>query len=224
MCPGDWTHVVMLGGRHLSTLSHLTSTFSIFVCHFHTFWWWWNLFFFNPISLFQAIPFLTVTLIPNKSPLCHHAITSSFALWPSELEHELDLSGPSLVPDEILLGPILCRPPPLTVSSWVCRLRYVPKMSFRCTTLHPLALTLSLCLLEQHSLPRGGSDTAVPFRAERSTIMYSQHFFQLWVSALMAAHRNKKLLWRRVHLALICGYKHVCVESIWQRDHLAKMW
>lgn len=179
---------------------------------------------FYPVSLFQALPSLTVTLIPNKSPLRHHVITSSFALWPSELEHELDLSGPSLVPDEILLGPILCRPPPLTVSSWVRRLRYVPQMSFRCIPLHPLAPILSLPLLEQHSLPRGGSDTAVPFRAERSTITDSQHFFQLWVSALTAAHRNKKLLWRKVRLALICGYKHVCGESIWPCDHLAKMW
>lgn len=177
-----------------------------------------------PVSLFQALPSLTVTLIPNKSPLCHHIIMSSFGLWPSELEREQDLSGPSLVPDEILLGPILCRPPQLTVSSWVHSLHIVPKMSFRCRALRPLALTLSLCLLEQYSLPRGGSDTAVPYRAECSTIMCSQHFFQLWVSALTATHRNKKVFWRRVRLALICGYKHVCVESIWQCDHLAKMW
>lgn len=162
----------------------------------------------NPYS--QQVP---------STPSCHHVFFCSVTLW------AWAWAGPQWpLPDEILLDPILCRPPPLTVSSWVRRLRYVPQMSFRCIPLHPLAPILSLPLLEQHSLPRGGSDTAVPFRAERSTITDSQHFFQLWVSALTAAHRNKKLLWRKVRLALICGYKHVCGESIWQCDHLAKMW
>lgn len=146
MCPGDWIHVVMLGGRHLSTLGHLTSTVSSLVWHFYTFWWW-N--FFPLFPSFKPFPLLSYPLLSTSSL---YAITSSSGLWPPELERERDLSGPSLVPDEILLGPILCRSRQLAVSSWwVRRLRHVPKMSFRCIPLHPLALTLSLPLLEQHS-------------------------------------------------------------------------
>ena len=99
-------------------------------------------------------------------------------------------------------------------------------MFLRCLSIAYLSIPWLLhCLcLFLNNIPHGGSDTAVLFRAERSTIMHSQHFLQLRVSALTAAHRNKKLLWRRVRLALIYGYKHVCIKSIWQYDHLAKMW
>lgn len=45
----------------------------------------------------------------------------------------------------------------------------------------------------------GGVDTDVPFRMEPSTVTYSQHFGQLWVSALTTDSCGEQCLCRPLH-------------------------
>lgn len=56
-------------------------------------------------------------------------------------------------------------------------------------------LPFPLCSLNLGSV----CDTDVSFMAEHSTVTYSLHFDQLWVSVLNIIHYIEKLLWWRVH-------------------------
>lgn len=54
-------------------------------------------------------------------------------------------------------------------------------------------------LSTSYSLSLGGGDTDVPCMAEHSTVIYSHHFDQLWVSEVTAVHSKRMLPWPQQH-------------------------
>lgn len=53
------------------------------------------------------------------------------------------------------------------------------------------------------SLSTGKGDTDISFRTKHSTVTYSQHLDQIWISSLTTAHNIKKFLWQLLMAPLI---------------------
>lgn len=52
-------------------------------------------------------------------------------------------------------------------------------------------------------------------RDDPSTVIYSQHFDRLWVSALIITHCKKKILWLKLRATRIDGHKQKYLEGSW---------
>lgn len=53
-------------------------------------------------------------------------------------------------------------------------------------------------------------------------VIYSQPFGQLWVSALTITHEKQKLLWPKLRIRLISGYKYKHLEGSWTAYSFSK--
>lgn len=146
---------------------------------------------------------------------------------------------PNTSPSNLYVFSLLYRKP----SNYCCLLgNRLPLLTWSCTRSHSCSQFLSampmphLDTASHNTLPRSPDSTFflpapnlgvriykdVPFKAERSTVVFSQHPNLLWIFTLIGVHSGNRLLWPRLREAAIHGLKHKYLEKSFTAWPLSK--